>query len=98
MSMPTVDLRICDNGHRYYKSSDCPVCPVCEAQRKPEGGFLSLLSAPARRALESNGIKTPEDLAAYTEGELLKLHGFGAASLPTLRAELEKAGLSFNRS
>jgi hypothetical protein len=44
--------RICPNGHHYVKSSDCPVCPFCEADRKPKKGFLSLLSAPARRALE----------------------------------------------
>lgn len=44
-------LRTCKNGHRYYKSSDCPVCPVCEEEKRPEEGFLSLVSAPARRAL-----------------------------------------------
>ena len=49
-------LRTCKNGHQYYKSSDCFTCPVCEAQRKSNDGFLSLLSAPARRALEAKSV------------------------------------------
>ncbi len=36
-------LRTCEQGHEYYKSSDCPTCPVCEKERKPKEGFLSLL-------------------------------------------------------
>jgi hypothetical protein len=70
-------LRVCENGHRYYKSSDCPTCPVCEQERKPDKGFLSLIAAPARRALESAGIKTPEQLARYSEAELLKFMAWG---------------------
>lgn len=23
-------LRVCKNGHQYYKSSNCPICPLCE--------------------------------------------------------------------
>ncbi|MGP4040094.1 RNA polymerase alpha subunit C-terminal domain-containing protein [Gracilibacillus sp. D59] len=93
--MPTSNIRICDNGHKYYKSSDCPVCPICEQERKPGSGFLSLLSAPARRALENNGITTLEQLSTYSEKEILKLHGMGPASIPKLRAALEEYGLSF---
>jgi predicted RecB family nuclease len=90
-------LRICKQGHRYHKSSDCPTCPHCEAERKPETGFLSQLSAPARRALENNGIKTVKQLAAHTEPEILGLHGMGPASLPKLRAALAEAGLKFKK-
>lgn len=90
-------LRICDKGHRYYKSSDCPVCPLCEKEKAPEEGFLSLLSAPARRAMEHNGIRTLEQLAAYTEEELLQFHGLGKSSIPRLRSALEKEGLDFKR-
>jgi len=90
-------LRTCPEGHQYYKSSDCPVCPICEAERKPEKGFLSLLSAPARRALENSGIATLEKLSAYSEKELLQLHGFGKSSLPKLRAALEAIGLAFKK-
>lgn len=88
-------LRTCPNGHQYYKSTDCPTCPICEAAKKPEEGFLALMSAPARRALESAGIHTEKELSRWTEKELLKLHGFGKASLPKLREALSAKGLSF---
>lgn len=88
-------LRTCDKGHKYYKSSDCRVCPICEQQRKPEDGFLSLLSAPARRALENVGIRTVVQLSGFSEAEILKLHGMGPGSLPHLRNALASNGLSF---
>lgn len=88
-------LRTCNKGHIFYKSSDCPSCPTCERERKPDSGFLLQLGAPARRALENNGITTLEQLAKYTEKEILQLHGMGPASLPKLRAALEEEGLSF---
>ena len=85
-------LRTCEKGHEYYKSSDCP---TCEKERTPKEGFLSLLSAPARRALEHHGIHNVEELSKYSEKEILKLHGMGPASLPKLRKALEESGLSF---
>lgn len=88
-------LRTCDKGHQFYKSSDCPSCPTCEKERKPEIGFLSRLSAPARRALENNGITTLKQLSKFTEKEILQFHGMGPASLPKVRAALEEEGLSF---
>ena len=87
--------KICSQGHRYYKSSDCPTCPMCETQKKPQSGFLSRLSAPARRALENRGIKTLNELSKYTEGEILKLHGMGPSSIPKLRAALKDQNLEF---
>lgn len=89
--------RTCEKGHVYYKSSDCPTCPTCEQERKPETGFLSLLSAPARRALENNGITSLQQLSNFTEKEILKFHGMGPASLPKLRAALEAEGLTFKK-
>ena len=91
-------LRTCPNGHQYYKSSDCPTCPLCEQGNKPTTGFLSLLSAPARRALENNGIRTLSQLAEYSEHGLLKLHGIGPASIPQLKDALKEAGLSFQKN
>lgn len=88
-------LRICENGHRYYKSSDCPVCPVCEKEKQPAGNFLDRLSAPARRALEGKGINSVAALSRFTEKEILALHGIGPSSLPLLRAALEAEGLHF---
>ncbi len=88
-------LRICKQGHRYYKSSDCPTCPVCEELRNPAGGFPTNLSAPARRALENAGIKTLKQLSSWNEEELLNLHGIGPTTIPKLREVLKTAQLSF---
>lgn len=88
-------LRTCSQGHRYYKSSDCPTCPICEREREPAGEFLARLSAPARRALEGNGITTLEQLSQFSEKDILKFHGMGPASLPKLRTALQEKGLSF---
>ena len=88
-------LRICDKGHKYYKSSDCPACPICETENKPIDGFLSLLSAPARRAIENEGIKNLSQLSKYSEKELLLLHGLGPSTLPKLRKALSEHGLAF---
>jgi uncharacterized protein YdhG (YjbR/CyaY superfamily) len=89
------NTRICSKGHRYIKSSDCPACPVCEKERKPTTGFLSVLSAPACRAMESKGIKTVKQLSKFSEAEVLSWHGVGPGSIPALRKALAKAGLSF---
>ena len=93
--MPAMRLKICDKGHTFYKSSDCPTCPTCAAENKPESGFLSLLSAPARGAVEHAGITTLTQLSQYSEREILKLHGVGHKSLPTLREALGEAGMAF---
>ena len=89
------ELKICPKGHEYYKSSDCPTCPICEAERKPEKGFLSKIAAPARRARESKDIKTLKQLSHYTEAEILKLHGMGKTSIPKLKSALKSEGLKF---
>ena len=89
------ELKTCKNGHQYYKSSDCPTCPICEEQRKPQSGFFTLLSAPARRALESKQIKTLQQLSRFSQKEILALHGIGPASIPVLKKALKEQGLSF---
>ena len=91
-------LRTCPKGHQYYKSSNCPACPVCEQARKPKEGFLSLLSAPARRALENAGITTLTLLSQNTEAGILKLHGMGPGSIPRLKEALKTEKLFFKKS
>lgn len=88
-------VRVCEKGHKFYKSSECSSCPVCDKENKPKIGFLSKLSSPARNALVHEGIDTLEELAKFTEKEILKLHGIGPASLPILRSSLNEEGLSF---
>ncbi len=86
-------LKTCKNGHIYYKSSDCPVCPQCEINRKPSADFLNKLSAPARRALESNGITSIDLLVNFSENKLLQFHGFGKSSIPKIESILAEKGL-----
>ncbi|WP_054957339.1 RNA polymerase alpha subunit C-terminal domain-containing protein [Paenibacillus dakarensis] len=96
MSNSDRERRTCNKGHTYFKSSDCPTCPICEQERQPGSGFLSNLSAPARRALEREGITSLQELSKYSEKEILQFHGMGPASLPKLRTALSEQGLSFN--
>jgi len=63
-------------------------------QTSAKQGFAAL-SAPARRALETKGIQTPEQLAGYSEAEILALHGMGPGSLPKLRQLLATNGFVF---
>ncbi len=88
-------IRTCDKGHQFTKKSGCQTCPICENERKPKDHFMSVLSAPARRALENNGISTLDHLARMSEKEVLQLHGMGKSSIPKLKAELEKCNRSF---
>ncbi|WP_066288463.1 RNA polymerase alpha subunit C-terminal domain-containing protein [Bacillus sp. FJAT-29937] len=88
-------LRVCEKGHKYYKSSECTSCPTCDNENKPKSGFLSKLSSPARNALVHARIETLKELSKYTEKEILKIHGIGPASLPILKSSLEEEGLAF---
>lgn len=91
-------LRTCSRGHEFYKSSDCPVCPMCWAgYYKDNMGaeFPKNLGAPALQALLNEKITTLQKLAAYTEKEILALHGIGPTAIPKLRQALENQGLSF---
>ena len=98
MATTTRTLRTCPKGHQFYKSSDCPTCPICEEERKPKDGFLSLLYAPARRALEHNNILTLAELSKYSEKDILKFHGLGKSSIPILKQALHEKGLTFKDS
>ena len=88
-------LKTCKYGHRFYKSSDCPTCPVCEEVRKPKDNFLSLLAAPARRALENNGIRSLQQLSTYSKEEIGSFHGMGKATIPKLEKLLSENHLAF---
>ena len=66
-------------------------------ERKPKNGFLSFIGAPARRALERAHIETLDQLAQWSEAEILKLHGMGPSSIPKLRKALKSNGFSFRK-
>ena len=91
-------LRTCPNGHSYWKSSACPVCPRCEAERQPAADFLKEIGAPARRALEGHGITSLEMLSRYSQAEILALHGMGPTAIRRLGRALASEGLSFKES
>ncbi|OXA76638.1 hypothetical protein SAMN05444397_101124 [Flavobacterium aquidurense] len=95
MTSTASNNRTCKKGHHYFKTSDCPTCPICEQERKPDSGLLSVLSAPARRALENKGIETAQDLSKYSKKEIISLHGIGPSSIPKLLEELKKHDLNF---
>ena len=90
-------LRTCDKGHKFYKSSDCPTCPVCESEKIPETEFLSKIGAPARRAFERENILTLKKLSEYTEKEILDFHGVGPSAIPKLKKALNAEGLEFRK-
>lgn len=91
-----MSIKVCKKGHSFEKSSSCPVCPICEKNKKPKSGLLSLLSAPARRALESKGIDSIDQLAKYSEKEIAELHGIGKSVIVLLKKELKKQKQSFS--
>jgi len=97
MTQRKESLKVCKNGHKFYKSSDCPVCPHCEKLNKPSTGFLSDIPAPARRALDNNGITTLEKLSKLTVKEVLSFHGMGPSTIPKLEAALKSGGKSFKK-
>ncbi|MCK9472067.1 MAG: hypothetical protein WC006_09435 [Bacilli bacterium] len=88
-------LRICDKGHKFYKSSSCNACPICDKLEKPKEGFLSKLNNPTRRALLGEKIDSLEKLASYSKKEILNLHGVGPKSIPIMIRLLEEVGLAF---
>lgn len=86
--------KICKQGHTFYKSSDCPTCPVCEKQ-KPKSGVFADMASPVRGAFDHKSIKTLKQLSKYTEKEILSMHGIGSSSIPLFKKKLKEAGLAF---
>ncbi len=89
--------KVCEQGHIFYKSSDCLSCPTCAELNKPDNGFLTMLGSPARSALLNEGIDSIQQLAKYSEKEVFALHGIGKSTLPILRKALADAGLAFKQ-
>ncbi len=90
-------IKICQMGHKFEKTSDCPVCPICSSEEmgKKYGQEFPQIGAPALRAISSLGITKLSDLTKYSEAELLELHGFGPKALELLKKALKKEDKSF---
>jgi predicted flap endonuclease-1-like 5' DNA nuclease len=67
---------------------------MSKAQQHP-GTPLPGIGAPATRALEGIGVTTVEQLAQFTEKELLALHGVGPKAIRLLRPVMEDKGVTF---
>ena len=63
----------------------------------PQQDDLPKLSAPARRALATLGIYRLEQVAAFSEAEIKKLHGMGPNGIEQLRRALAEHGLTFSK-
>ena len=59
---------------------------------------LPKLAAPAQRALASAGIQKLDDIATFTEDEIMRRHGMGPNAMRKIREALAAKGLSFARS
>jgi DNA-directed RNA polymerase alpha subunit len=59
-----------------------------------DSAFAGIVSRPAQRALEAAGYSRLDDLAQFSEKQLLALHGFGPKGIRMVNAELEKRGLA----
>jgi hypothetical protein len=90
-------LKTCDKEDKFYKSSDCPTCPVCEMERKPESGFLANSSRLPVGRSSAKGITTLTKLSKYSEREILQFHGMGPSTIPTLKKPLKESGLTFKK-
>lgn len=66
-------------------------------QDEPLRDIFEDLSAPARRALQNNGITTLPGLAKYTESEILSFHGIGKTAIPILQKALKENKLKFQK-
>jgi hypothetical protein len=96
----TKKLKICSRGHKFYKSSDCPVCPICWSgyyRKRRQNEFPDKLAAPALRALLKAKITKLTQLTKKTEAEISELHGMGPNAITKLRKALKAKGLSFRK-
>lgn len=77
------------------KEARCDPKAVAEFDYSALDPVFAELSRPAQRALLTNGIRTPKELARNTLDEVLKFHGIGASSVPILKRALRANGLKF---
>lgn len=98
--MTKATWRTCSRGHRFQKSSSCPICPICWSgyyKEKWGKNFPEGLGAPALRALLGAKLTKLADLGRKTENEISELHSMGPKALGILKAEMKKRGFSFKK-
>jgi hypothetical protein len=92
--------KVCSRGHKFYKTSDCPVCPKCWSgyyKKQLLSDFPKNLGAPALRGLLNAKIKNLKALSKWKEEDVKKLHGVGPNAIGKLKAALKTKKLSFKK-
>ncbi len=95
--MPSKKSETCSRGHPFQKSKETPVCWMCWPGYYSKGDLPKGLSAPALRALLNADITKLNQLAQYTEGEIVELHGMGPKAFGLLKEALKKQGVFFKK-
>ena len=68
---------------------------MTDSTDKHNGDLPEKLANPVRNALTAAGILRLDQVATYTEKQLLRLHGVGPKGIEQLRVALAERGLSF---
>lgn len=89
--------KACPKGHKFFKSSDCPICPICESNKKVLSPELKSIAAPARRALECIGVNSILQLSKFKKSEIMGLHGIGPDALNKMKKAMDQLGLAFKK-
>lgn len=90
-----VAFRIAENMQKASKKTSGQVSKKQTASL--QNNFLLMLSVPAKRALENNGINSVKKLSQLSEKTVLSFHGIGPSSIPKLKEVLQAEGLSFKK-
>lgn len=90
-----VAFRIAENMQKASKKTSGQVSK--KQATSLQNNFLSMLSVPAKRALENNGINSIKKLSQLSEKTVLSFHGIGPSSIPKLKEVLQAEGLSFKK-
>ena len=100
----TVEAAMADAGLQFDPDSDKRAEPVNRAMAEermknvvePTGpSNLPNIGRPATVALAQIGVRNVEQLADYTEQEILDLHGFGPKAIRILKPVMAEMGVSF---
>lgn len=72
---------------------------VCAVNHVIKDDFLhGVIAVPARRALEKEKIDSLEKLSAYSEKEILQLHGFGKNAIEKLKKYMKDHDVTFKET
>jgi predicted flap endonuclease-1-like 5' DNA nuclease len=68
-----------------------------ELDARPAHELPATISQPARRALDSVGITSLQDLARWSKADISHLHGMGPKGIRLLREAMAEYGLGFRQ-